>query len=1042
MSSSEREQTVVDEKTTMDDRTHEQHGKAPEPKPGFFKRTLDLDLPTFLMMLKGGISPVIALAAYQSDAWAGEYTTLGYLVAIMAVISLPILPRAKFVQSMLISTFAVCTAAAMVLLAIRCTTSARGSAKQASATGTSGSQESLSYSPAANVTAAVFLFFNLWLANTLRALRPQLTIVAIVYCIFVTVSLTYAATFPNMAAGMSFVNRLLKTFLTGFGISCAVSFIIIPVSSRKICGKQMAGVLNLMKASISLHNAYLHTLTVAGAEHPTGSVDDQNTNLTADLAASNKDAREIAAKLKTTLQQAAKLFGQLKVEIGFAKKEIAIGKLRPEEFSKIWTMLRQILLPLGGLSTFADILQSVREHKNQGEDLIPDSETLGAIRRFESDEWHEIVALSKGPFQRVKEKLSDGITHVIYTLEFLPRPKSSKRDIEKNADMPPAPGDRNFAEHLENEIKSFEIHRRETVRKWCEKKGIEVPKKFWEDSSAQYKFDSPDSIADAVRSKQNHQQLYLTLYLEYLVLSVCQSVLDLVHYADSKVQDGTMSKKHFIFPGWKRIRKLFQHAFTQEDSEPTFADTEATGIHIALGDALTAKKDPEHLPPTNLYERMTNHLRVIPKFLGSDACSYGFRAAVASLSLALLGYLRQTHEFYLAQRGIWAVIMVAISMGPTAGAGVQGFVLRIIGTTVAMIASITIWYIADQKPAAIIPLTYICFVCGFYIILKKPAFIIMAIISMVTVILIIGYELQDLKIGTKLLTSNGQRFYHIYVLAPYRLATVVIGLTVAFIWTYFPFPITTHATLRKDLGATLYILANFYSITHSTVEMKLRLGYREQDAGKLSAMKKLDKARRRNFEKMIIMMNKLREHSSFTVYEPAFGGKFPKQTYDVLIAHMQSLFNYMSLINFAAQTFESKQEGEESEWLRDFRRLTVQTTVTSHELTSTLCLLSASMHNAQPLPPYVRVPPPIHLADQLASIDPGILSVQHIEEPCYAAFAVLEIASVLIMQETSNILAKVKELVGEVDFSLHVIGSPLDSTTSSLNNMNGKGKAD
>ncbi|KAI1624566.1 hypothetical protein EDD37DRAFT_417515 [Exophiala viscosa] len=960
----------------------------------------------------------------------------------MSVISLPILPRAKFAQSLLLSVFAICFAAAMALLAIRCATSARGSAKAASETGTSGSKESLSYNAAANVTAAVFLFFNLWLANTIRALRPQLTIVSIQYCIFITVASTYAATFPSMEAGKSFVDRLLKVFLTGFGIATAVSFIIIPVSSRKICGKQMAGVLNLLKASISLHNAYLHTITVAALEHPAEFGKDKNASLTPDLAASHKEAQEIAAKLKMTLQQAAKLFGQLKVEIGFAKKEIAIGKLWPDEFAKIWTMLRQIFLPVGGLSTFADILQSVRQHKNQGEDLIPDSQTLESIRRFEADEWHEIVALSREPFRKLEERLNDGIAHIIYTLELLPRPMASKRDIEKNADMPPAPGDRNFAVHLEKEIKSFAIHRKETLRKWCEKKGIEVPQKFWEDSAAQYKFDDPNSIADAVRSKQNHQQLYLTLYLEYLVLSVCHSVLDLVHYADSKVEDGTMSKKHFIFPGWKRIRKLFQHAFTQEDSEPTFADTEATGIHIALGDALSAKKDPEHLPPTNFYQRLTNHLRAVPKFLGSDACSYGFRAAVAAMSLAIIGYLRQTHEFYLAQRGIWAVIMVAISMGPTAGAGVQGFVLRIAGTLVAMIASITIWYMSDQKPAAIIPLTYLCFLCGFYVLLKKPMLMITGVISMVTVILIVGYELQDLKIGTKALTSNGQKYYHIYVLAPYRLAAVVIGLSVAFIWTYFPYPITTHATLRKDLGSTLYIMANYYSITHSTLEMKLRLGWRAQDAGKMSAMKKLDKARRRSFEKMIIMMNKLREHSAFTVYEPSIGGKFPKQTYDALIAHMQSLFNYMSIINFAAQTFESKQDGEESEWLRDFRRMTAETTVTSHELTSTLCLLSASMYNAQPLPPYVRVPPPIHLADQLAGIDPGILSVQHIDEPCYAAFAVLEIASVLIMQETSAVLAKVKELVGEVDFSLHVIGSPLDSTTSSLNNLNGKGKAD
>jgi len=975
----------------------------------------------------------------------------------MSIISLPILPRAKFAQNILISTTAICLSAAMALLTIRCAVSARGTKPQASATGTSGGKESLAFSSAANATAAVWLFFNLWLANTIRAYRPQLMIVAIQYTIFAVIASTYAPAFPTMTAGIDFVKRLLKVFLTGFALATGTSYFILPVSSRKICQKQMAGVLNLLNASISLHTTYLHSIS----NHQTGVNTDScgeggAVKQTADSAASAKHAQEIATKLKTALQEASKLFGMLRIEISFAKKEMGFGKLRPEDFSTIWRRLQQVLLPVAGLSTFADILQSVKQHKAEGENLIEDATTLEAVRRLEADEWQEVVAMSREPFRRVKESLAGGIAHVQYVLELVPRPKFAKQDVEKRADAPPAPGDPNFAEHLRAEIRLFQQHREGTMRRWCERKGIDVPAKFWEDPSAQYSFKDSESLDEIVRSKQNHQQLYLILYLEYLLYSMCRSVLALVLFADSKVQDGTMSKKRFIFPGWRRITKLLQHMFTQEDSEPALPDADSTGIIIWPGDSLSRRKDPEHLSPTNWYQRVTDHLRVIPRFLGSDQSAYGFRAAVASLSLAILGFLKPTHNFYLEQRGIWAVIMIAISMGPTAGAGVQGFLLRIAGTVVAMVVSITIWYMADKKPAAIIPLSYLAFVCGFYVILKKPKYLITGVIATVTIVLIVGYELQNLKIGTAALTSNGQRFYKVHVLAPYRLATVVTGLAVAFIWTYLPFPVTTHATLRKDLGATLYLLANYYACTHSTVEMKLRLGAQANDSSKNSPMGKLDKARTKCFEKMLGMMNRLREHSSFTTYEPTFGGKFPKQTYDELIAHLQSLFNYMALINFSSQAFVTGESGagekgasdvgrqqaqDESEWLADFRRLTAKTRVTSRELTSTLCLVAASMANAQPLPPYVRVPPPIHLADQLAVIDPQILSVQHINEPCYAAFAVLEIASVLIMQETAGVLGKVKELVGEVDFSLHMIESGGSSSSGSMNGL-GKGKAD
>jgi len=60
------------------------------------------------------------------------------------------------------------------------------------------------------------------------------------------------------------------------------------------------------------------------------------------------------------------------------------------------------------------------------------------------------------------------------------------------------------------------------MRNWCERKGLDVPTKFWEDPSAQYNFKDSDSLNETVRQKQNHQQLYLILYLEYLLISVCQ----------------------------------------------------------------------------------------------------------------------------------------------------------------------------------------------------------------------------------------------------------------------------------------------------------------------------------------------------------------------------------------------------------------------------------------------------------------------------------------------------------------------------------------
>ena len=386
-------------------------------------------------------------------------------------------------------------------------------------------------------------------------------------------------------------------------------------------------------------------------------------------------------------------------------------------------------------------------------------------------------------------------------------------------------------------------------------------------------------------------------------------------------------------------------------------------------------------------------------------------------------------------------------MDPSSGRGVFGFVFRILGTAIAMVFSIIIWYIGYKHAAAILPIFYIYLMCCLLFLLKKPQFAVVAIISMVTVILIVGYELQDQVIGRKLTLSNGQPFYKIYVLAPYRLATVCIGLAAAFIWTYFPYPVTTHSTLRKDLGNTLYLLANHYSCTHTTITTRLKYGDISSEEVKGTPLFKLAKARRKVFGKMIAMLSKLREHSSFTKWEIQFGGKFPKETYDELIDKVQHVFNYTSLMAFSSAAFcaDSNREGDDgSEWLRDFRGFIQDVKPTSHDITSSLCLLSSSLVDSRPLPPYLRGLRTYDLGKRMEEVDPEILSVKHVNEPCYAAFAVLEVASSLITDEMDKIADLIRKLVGEVDFSFHVhtVQEGRDSESSTLVPDKYKGKSD
>jgi len=262
----------------------------------------------------------------------------------------------------------------------------------------------------------------------------------------------------------------------------------------------------------------------------------------------------------------------------------------------------------------------------------------------------------------------------------------------------------------------------------------------------------------------------------------------------------------------------------------------------------------------------------------------------------------------------------------------------------------------------------------------------------------------------QLSTSSGQLYYLVYELAPYRLACVAGGMAVAFFWTYFPYPITARSQLRKDLGASLYLLANFYSLVHTTIGTRIQ-GIEGDLTSKASPGRKLSKARNKVYAKQMALLGGLRQHSTFTAWEPIFGGKFPKTTYNAIIDEVKNIFNYLALISFAFNSLAHPNDGSDPNsdpsnptWLADLARIVGTVQPTSQEITSTLSLLSASVTNRTPLPPYLKPPEACKLVGRLEALDKDILDVKHVLEKGYSAFAVMQIASSLVTDDLGRLI--------------------------------------
>lgn len=208
-----------------------------------------------------------------------------------------------------------------------------------------------------------------------------------------------------------------------------------------------------------------------------------------------------------------------------------------------------------------------------------------------------------------------------------------------------------------------------------------------------------------------------------------------------------------------------------------------------------------------------------------------------------------------------------------------GFFGRVVGTAVAMVTSFVIWYIVNQETIGIIVMLWFFIFLEMYLFLKFPRFIAIWLVAIITQVLIIGYELQVRKIGIEISIRTGQPYYPIYQLAPYRLACVAGGSFVAFFWTIFPFPLTDRSFIRRDLGSTLYLLANYYSVVHTTIRSRVHDTEGDMDS-KNSPGRQLEKVRYKIFAKLMMILPSLRQHADWQKWEVTVGGKFPRETYE------------------------------------------------------------------------------------------------------------------------------------------------------------------
>ncbi|KAL2280846.1 hypothetical protein FJTKL_12162 [Diaporthe vaccinii] len=975
--------------TFKDELAPDREEEAPEEKPkspGFVEKIMQkLGLNDVLLksMFKGSVAPVIGLAIYQAPSVMRQLTTLGYLVGVITVLALAVLPRGKFIQNMILNCLATAVGCAMAMLinytGVRARLNTSDLREMAAFIQANGYAP---YNSSQSAVCGVWLFFQIWLSNVIRAKYPAFNVPVIIYSIVVNISCTFGPEFPTLAVAEAFIQRLLTAIFMGLAIATAVSLIVFPVSSRQVVAKQMAGVLGLFKKSIVLEKQYLQGLekedmfaleiteTSAGRSEPErkGGKKDKGPKLTKE--------QNNALALRGTIGAIRELMGKIYGDMKFAKRDIAWGHLSAKDFGEMFNLIRMCVIPMTGIGTIMDIFQRVGRERGWDGDGPGDG---GLFQRFqpigkeESQRiWNDIMKQLHEPFEILSEAITQGIDHAGVLLKLFPQPKAQKKAAAQNAgtdaDVEASggefrPGQVGFSSVINAKIETFNSRKGEILRLWAKDKGL--------CSDGNFENWTQDSTRFFEKRRNDQAQLYVILYLEKLMQATGEAVQDLVAFAEAKAEDGTMSKKRLIFPSGRRLRKWFLGIFSNEDSTAEDSpDIMETGTNVVyLGQGWMNKKDPEHLPAANAWERFGNGVRRFSRFFGSPESIFGFRVACATMTIGIIAFLESSQRFFIQQRLVWAMIIIAIGMSQTSGQSTFGFLLRIGGTFIAMVNCFIIYYIVDRKVPGIFVFLWLFIFVEYYFFFKYPQFIPAAMICIVTQVLILGYELQTDLLGITASESSGQPYYPLYTLAPYRLATVAAGAFVAFFWTVFPSPFTDRTWLRKDLSAVLYLLANYSSVVHTTMKATMSGTVGDMEIPGTPAHS-LFKVRRKLFGKLTLLLPSLQMHANFQKFEPSLGGKFPEEQYQDIILRSTRIMNYCTLMSYVLTYLAPKGPAENSDkdWMHVLGEVFEDVSPVHNQILSTLTLLSNSLLSGQSLPPYLPLPRPYEMTRHLLSM--------------------------------------------------------------------------
>ncbi|KAI9485026.1 hypothetical protein BDB00DRAFT_890672 [Zychaea mexicana] len=702
--------------------------------------------------------------------------------------------------------------------------------------------------PGSSGVLAAFLIIATFISNYVRLKVPRANFACITATILISFSLTQASVVPIFYPQLLWI--FMKPLALGGAIVLAVSALIWPDDS-------MSNYLSVLLRCLEGHSTFFK-------EHSDSF-----------LSLSTSSLNTTLPSLHDRLQGSTLLLIDCKRAV---HRDILFSRLSGKDVSKLTQMVKDMRNPLHGIGLsqilkgdFKNKLQkdeSEQEIQTEKEALFEAIRELHSILEQLSDACHDtlndcvsrIKAFDSATGRTTLNSLLWPFPRLFSSIDF----RNKRKPDKEYKDIPHAD-----SQQLNSLIQAVNEQASQNVRK------------LW-------------ALHPDKPLKRHIGALNLFSTYRYHLTGYAKTVAAFTEYIEEL--ERTRTRRRFWMPAVKSIKKYFRasgidpHMASGEvidgerDNAMDLVRTQTRQNSLIEADDISAfvlrresgklyYRDPDVDPPATGFQRFFHRLHQIRNWFLEPDTFLSFKTVVGTTLLALPVFLPQSASWYMDQHGQWAMIIMMMWMFPMSGMFLYTVIMRVLGTACGGVLAIVVWEIAQGNPYGLAVVTFVVAILFYYCLLYVAPLRMLAIMSLITMVMIICYEYQFVHDGTG---SDP-----VWTLAGKRILLVVIGVTAAAILSMIPVPVNGRVELRKRLAQTLRDIGRMYSLLTSQFLVPRMPNDKPSDS-QVKAVRHL----------ALDLQRQIADERTFlklAVFEPPLRGTFPSKTYGKIVDHVNNM---------------------------------------------------------------------------------------------------------------------------------------------------------